>query len=341
MAQPAPAPAPSTTADPSDAATTGVDPALAEAPGTVPVLGATPGHHRVPTPDPDLDVRLPTPGSIVWESVGDLFSIATLVPALVLQAAHPTISAGLVDHSIFRTDPWRRLSRSFFPIVALSYDEDPVGVGTRIRDRHRAIKGVRPDGTRYHALHPDAYWFVLATGFEALVEGHARYGRPLTPAQTAEAYAEYRTMWLLVGLGDAHVPESVDAFWDAYETMIATALERTDSVEHVFEALRTPAVPPLLESRPGRALWRLVRAPISRVTIHQTTWQLRPAVRELLGLDWTVRDERRARRVARAIRAASAVTPRPLRLLPPAFRGNRREGTLWRVRPGRPRATGG
>jgi len=77
------------------------------------------------------------------------------------------------------------------------------------------------------------------------------------------------------------------------------------------------------------------------VTIHQTTWQLRPGVRELLDLEWSARDERRARRVARVIRAASAVTPRPLRLLPPAFRGNRREGTLWRVRPGRPRTTRG
>lgn len=319
-------------------------PAVATPPPTAaepPVLGATPAHHRVPVPPADLDLRLPTPGSILWESVGDARSMLTLVPALVMQAAHPVISAGLVDHSVFRTDPWRRLGRSFFPIVNLAYDEDPVGVGTRIRDRHRAIKGVRPDGQRYHALHPDAYWFVLATGFDALEQHHARYGRrPLTPAEAQDAYAEYRTLWRLVGLGDAHVPDTVEEFRTAYEAMIEDALEPTVSVDHVFETLRRAPAPPLLDHAPGRAVWNALRVPISVVTIHQTTWQLRPVVRERLGLRWSARDERIARTVATVLRHGMALIPRPARLLPPAFAGNRREGTLLRVRPGRPRRSG-
>ena len=32
--------------------------------------------------------------------------------ALLMQAAHPLVAAGIVDHSRFRQDPWRRLART-------------------------------------------------------------------------------------------------------------------------------------------------------------------------------------------------------------------------------------
>lgn len=180
---------------------------------------------------------------------------------------------------------------------------------------------------------------MLATGFESLVQTHARYGRRLTPADEREAYAEYRTMWLLVGLGDDDVPVTVEEFHARYEAMIDADLEHTASVDHVFETLRGTPAPPALEHRAGRLLWSALKRPIGALTIHQAVWQLRPAIRERLGLRWTARDERIARVAARGLRVGFALLPRPLRLLPPAFAGNRREGTLLRSRPGRPRST--
>src|SRR5215472_14166149 len=102
------------------------------------------------------------------------------VLALVLQVAHPTVGAGVAEHSSYKQDPWGRLFRTLDFTNSLIYGEPAVAaaVARRIRSLHRKIKGTKADGSRYHALEPDAYAWVHATLFEAIASAHARFGNP-------------------------------------------------------------------------------------------------------------------------------------------------------------------
>lgn len=307
--------------------------ALGDAPATpneIPPVSAPP-HVRVAPPPADLDVRF-GPGSLLWEYIGDVRVLLVLGHALLIQTAHPVIGAGVNDHSVFREDPWGRLERSLMPIVDLVYNEDPVAVGTWIRNRHVTIKGTRPDGVAYHSLHPEAYWLVLATGFDALVQQRAKYGRPLSTAEIAGAYREFRGLWLLVGMRAEQVPETVEEFWRVYHRLLDERLLRTTTVDDVFTTIRNVPPPPELAKLPGAgALWPLARPLVSRVLLNQMRWQMRPADRERLGVSWSAKDEAAARSIATAVRTVFRVVPRPLRWVRPARQGHRREGTLLRA----------
>src|SRR5207248_4867005 len=52
--------------------------------------------------------------------------------ALLMQAAHPLVAAGIVDHSRFREDPWRRLARTMTGLYTIVFGtrEEAERVGT-------------------------------------------------------------------------------------------------------------------------------------------------------------------------------------------------------------------
>ena len=67
---------------------------------------------------------------------------------------HPTIGAGVEEHSEYREDPWTRLLKALLPIIDTVYAADGAEVGARIREAHRNIRGVDEHGRRYHAWEP-------------------------------------------------------------------------------------------------------------------------------------------------------------------------------------------
>ncbi|SKW25410.1 Uncharacterized protein conserved in bacteria [Mycobacteroides abscessus subsp. abscessus] len=69
----------------------------------------------------------------------------------LLQTMDPAIGYALIEHSNFFADPVDRVFRSLPPILGTVYDDPAAGTGVTVRDFHRDIKGVQPDGVRYHA----------------------------------------------------------------------------------------------------------------------------------------------------------------------------------------------
>src|SRR5205814_8108927 len=55
--------------------------------------------------------------------------------ALLMQAAHPLVAAGIVDHSHYREDPWRRLARTMAALYTIVFgtrsEADRMGAITR------------------------------------------------------------------------------------------------------------------------------------------------------------------------------------------------------------------
>jgi uncharacterized protein (DUF2236 family) len=58
--------------------------------------------------------------------------------------------------------------------------QDAVGVGRRLREMHRRIRGANPDGSRYHALEPGAYAWVHATLIYSVVVAQRGFAIGLT-----------------------------------------------------------------------------------------------------------------------------------------------------------------
>jgi uncharacterized protein (DUF2236 family) len=279
-------------------------------------------------PSPDEWAQLaPAPHSILWRRAGDPRLLLTTGYALVLQVAHPTVGAGVSEHSAFREDPWRRLWRTLDAFYALVYGgpEAAGRMGRRLRAYHRRIKGVAADGRRYDALDPEAYAWVHATLADAIVRGHARVGDPLRSWERERLWAQWRAVGRLLGVRPRDLPDD----WQGYEAyadrMVRDRLERTAAVDDVLATLAAPGPPPL--PLPVRAGWPFAGIPLSRALVLVTVGMLPPVLRERLRLGWSGAQELELQVLARALRATTPLLPGAARIIGPAYLRLRREAT--------------
>ena len=262
---------------------------------------------------------MPAPGSVAWRYAGDVRLLSTGAFAILLQVAHPTVGAGVSEHSDFRADPWGRLLRTLDYTYSMTYGGAELAgeTGRRIREMHKQIKGVRGDGVRYHALEPEAYAWVHATLAHSIVRGHQLLGRPMSEARIECFYEEWRRGGRLIGLRERDLPEGWPDFCSYFERMASERLERTQAVGEVLETLEKPARPPL-GSLP-RSAWLLARIPAAHQIGLITAGLLDPALRERLGVPWGRAREHELRLLAAVSRAATPVLPRTLRNVGPSY----------------------
>jgi uncharacterized protein (DUF2236 family) len=230
---------------------------------------------------------------------------------LVLQVAHPVVGAGVLEHSDYQREPWRRLIRTARSLDTIAYGhvDSATREAARLRSMHRSIKGVDARGRRYHALDPEAYAWVHATLVRGAIQAQRLFGRGIPADELPAYYADMRRVGLLLGLRDRHLPPDLAAFDDYYTAMVRDRLEDNGAVRDVLATIRRPA-------RPGTAVPGAVWAPISWYVgsrAYLVTVGTLPAVlRERLGLSWSPEQERQLRLFARNIRWEMAVLERPL-----------------------------
>ena len=112
------------------------------------------------------------PSPTTLRIAGDARLMAGAGYALLLQVAHPVVSAGVAEHSNFQEDPYGRLVRTldYVNVSVFGSDEAAAEMGRRTREMHKRIKGVMPDGTRYHSLEPGPFAWVHATLVHSILE---------------------------------------------------------------------------------------------------------------------------------------------------------------------------
>lgn len=267
----------------------------------------------------DATQLVPKLGSTAWRYAGDVRLLATGAYAILLQVSHPTVGAGVSEHSSFRSDPWGRLLRTLDYSYAMTYGgpELAAATGRAIRETHKRIKGVKPDGERYHALEPEAYAWVHATLAHSIVRGHEVLGRPMAAADVEQFYGEWRRSGKLIGVRERDLPASWREFGPYFERMKAERLERTAAVDEVLEALGKPAKPDLRFL--PQAAWRLVRIPATHQIDLVTAGLLGPDLRARFGVRWSRAKERELGLLAGASRAATPLLPGALRNVGPAY----------------------
>lgn len=277
----------------------------------------------LPTRDEAAEL-IPPRGGVTWRIAGDARLFAGSGYALLLQVTHPTVGAGVRQHSNFKEDPWGRLLRTLDYTSSVIYGGPELAweVGRRVREMHKQIKGVRPDGEPYHALEPRPYAWVHATLAESIVRAHHLFCSPaLSPAEIDAFWSEWRRMGRLIGVRYEDLPASWSGLFAYFDEMVERELEDTDAAQDVLASLADPAAPPLPWMR--ESVWRLARWPSTRAGSLATLGLLPPVLRERLGVEWTASKQRGFRALARIARAS-----RPL--MPPQARNFGRSYLRWR-----------
>jgi uncharacterized protein (DUF2236 family) len=230
--------------------------------------------------------------------------------ALLMQAAHPLVAAGIVEHSDYAVDPWRRLGRTLFALYTVVFGSraEADAAGARVRDAHRRVHGriddelgVFPAGTSYSAADPELQLWVHATLVTTGIVMHETYVGALTPAEREAFYADMAVVARVFGVPERVLPPTLSDL-EAYEAQLLAdgVLCVTGAARAVARTVLSPPVPAPLRP-PLVALARANVGLLPEELRHQ--YGLRFGRLDALGLALS----------ARATRALLPVAPPPLR----------------------------
>jgi uncharacterized protein (DUF2236 family) len=254
------------------------------------------------------------PGSLVWRVNGETVLLAGGARALLMQIAHPSVAAGVADHSGFDRDPWERLWATLSAVLDVAFGdlEQARAAAGRVTGLHAHVTGSR-DGTGYSALDPELLrWVHLTLVDSALVTYERLVGR-IGPRARDRYVDEMRRFGESFGVPASVLPADGVSLAARRDAVVAS-LRVSEDARRLLPGVISPPVP--LALRPAATAARLL-----------TVWLLPPAVRDGFGLPWDLRRERAARLLATSIRTVLPVVPPSVRRWPHARTAERRVGT--------------
>jgi len=230
------------------------------------------------------------PDSLVWRYFGDNRMYLIGPRPAVLQNMLAELGQGVLDHSTFFADTAERIRRSMPPIFNTVYGSDDDNSGLQVRDFHHHVKGDMPDGGRYHALDPDTYYWAHATFVEQVLYFADTFVKRLSRAEKEQIYLESKTWYRRYGVSERPMPANYAEFQEYWDRMLDEILVAHPTakygVGYVAKGIPRPkAVAPWL--------WRLISPVLNPAAAFLTTGGMPPRARDVLGLPWSERQERR------------------------------------------------
>jgi uncharacterized protein (DUF2236 family) len=150
-------------------------------------------------------------------------------PAVLLQMAHPLVAAGVVAHSDYRRDLWKRLLRTLRALYLMAYGTkaEAERAGMAVRAVHADVGGTTTErlgpfaaGTPYAADDPALMLWVHATLVEASLAVYTRYAERLSGDEQERYYREMSLVARLFGTPADVVPPSLAAFREYFQTQL-------------------------------------------------------------------------------------------------------------------------
>jgi uncharacterized protein (DUF2236 family) len=142
-------------------------------------------------------------------------------PAVLLQVAHPLVAVGVVRHSDYRSDLWRRLLRTLRALYLIVYGskEEAEAAGVAVQAVHAHVHGRTserlgrfPAGTPYAASDPALMLWVHATLVVTSLAAYGRFVRPLASDEEERHYREMAIVGRLFGTPASVIPASLADF---------------------------------------------------------------------------------------------------------------------------------
>ena len=210
------------------------------------------------------------PDSITWQVMGDSPAFVGGIRALMIQAAHPEVVAGVADHSNYQDDPLGRLSRTSNYVTATSYGAMPeveAAVAT-VRRAHVPIRGRSHRDVPYAAATPRLSAWVHNSLTDSFLAANQAFGRRRLDDGEADRFvAEQARIGRLLDADPIPLTAGELREWIANHPDIGPS----PGLAETFEFLRKPPLdPPIL------AAYRiLARAAVSTIP---------PRIQEVLGV---------------------------------------------------------
>jgi uncharacterized protein (DUF2236 family) len=204
--------------------------------------------------------------------------------AVLLQVAHPLVACGVVEHSGYHRNLWRRLLRTLQALYLISFGDrqeaDQAGarvqlVHTRVQGRTGEQLGPFPAGTSYSASDPELMLWVHATLVYSSLAAYDRFVQPLTLDEKDRYHQEMNLVARLFGTPGEVLLSSYREFRAYFDTQLhSDTLTVTRPAREVADVILAAPLP-----APLRLL-----APAHRLA---TAHILPPELRHEYGLRWT------------------------------------------------------
>lgn len=255
---------------------------------------------------------------MTWKVNREVVVVAGWGRAILLQLAHPTVAAGIHDHSSFRgslLSSVRRLHSTVGAMLSLTFGdtEEMITAAARINAIHDRVQGhVQPSLERpaeaYSAHDADLQRWVHATLLESIPLTYDRLVGPLTLRERDRYCLESAFIEPLLGMPAGWLPRD-SAQLDAYMHQMLTGgpIVVTDTSRALARAVLYPPQ------------WYLAW-PAFRAMQLLTIGSLPPSIRRAYGFAWRGREERALARWTTLIRTSLRLLPRRAREWPMARR---------------------
>ena len=262
----------------------------------------------------DEAIGLFGPGSISWRIDRELVVLAGGSCALLMQAAHPAVAAGVAEHSTYATDPFGRLLRTLTSSFDVVFGSRPTAEAAirRVNAIHARVHGRLPgDGARYDAMDPAALLWVHATLVDTALRMFGRYVAPLSAEEEQAYHRECLGVAGMLGVPQDAMPPTIAELRAWMNGMVASGAVRvTPTAREIASTVLYPhrLVP--------RLAWDAA---------HLLSLSMLPEpLRRGYGIRWSPRRERGVERIAGLLRRVLPIVPRPLRYVPQARAADRR-----------------
>jgi uncharacterized protein (DUF2236 family) len=142
-------------------------------------------------------------------------------PAVLLQVAHPLVASGIVRHSAFEDDLWKRFMRTMEALYLVVYGSrfEAERAGEIVRAVHGRVCGRTdeplgpfPAGTAYSAADPELMLWVHATLVETSLAVVQRFAAPLTEPEQEAYYREMGVVARAFGVPSTVIPRRLADF---------------------------------------------------------------------------------------------------------------------------------
>ena len=187
------------------------------------------------------------PGSMTWVVIGDASTFIGGIRALLIQAAHPEVLAGVVDDSRYEEDPLGRLSRTSAYVTASAYGAMPevdraIAV---VRRSHGPITGLSHRGLPYSADEPELSAWVHNALTDSFLVAYQTFGPGRLTAEEADRFVdEQRRLGALLDADPMPAAASELASWLARHEAVAA----TPGTGAAVGFLRSPPLPLLVKA---------------------------------------------------------------------------------------------
>jgi uncharacterized protein (DUF2236 family) len=216
------------------------------------------------------DPGLCGPDSVSWRVIGDTSAFIGGVRALLVQAAHPEVAAGVSEHSRYREDPLGRLSRTSAYVTATTFGAIPEveqAVAT-VGRAHRPVRGESHRGIRYTADAPGFAAWVHNALTDSFLQAYLSFGPDrLSELEQDRFVVEQARIGRLLGADP--IPTTADSLhrWINEHP----ALAASPGMHEAIAFLRSPPLPTIV-------------LPAYQMMVRAATATIPPDMNQLLGL---------------------------------------------------------